>query len=51
MDDLLELPSAVHLSVVPPLGTPCSHHGIELVSDGEGLITPRLTICVEASIS
>ena len=36
MDDLLELPSLVHPSVVPPLAMPCSLHGIESVNEGGG---------------
>ena len=36
MDQILELPSAVHPSVVPPLATPCSLHGIESISEERG---------------
>ena len=36
MDNLLELPTVVHPSVVPPLATPCSLHGIECVNEEEG---------------
>ena len=36
MGDLLELPSAAHPSAIPPLAIPCSLHGIESVSEGDG---------------